>query len=207
MSNRLLPVGSSGLEIAAANAAAVICRVPMPLRYLWNPLDCPVELLPYLAWALSVDRWEESWTEGEKRRAVQDAFYIHQHKGTLSAIRRVINNMGYAMTLKEWWQVSDAPGTFRLSVDVGETGMSERVFNELERIVGDARPVSRHISQLTISAAAGSPVYIGAAMTDADNISVFPADYTPLVAAVYDGNAHYDGAITHSTKEQNKWQA
>ena len=59
MSNkRLLPVGSSLLEVAAARAAADIERVPVPLRTLWNWRTCPVRLLPYLAWAFSVDRWE-----------------------------------------------------------------------------------------------------------------------------------------------------
>ncbi|GHK16942.1 hypothetical protein ECZU03_07310 [Escherichia coli] len=33
--------------------------MPVPLRTLWNWRTCPVKLLPYLAWALSVDRWDE----------------------------------------------------------------------------------------------------------------------------------------------------
>ncbi|RRO05118.1 phage tail protein I, partial [Pectobacterium aquaticum] len=48
---RLLPVGSSALEVAAATACAEITRVPVPLRQLWNPDTCPAHLLPYLAWA------------------------------------------------------------------------------------------------------------------------------------------------------------
>lgn len=197
MSDRLLPVGSSVLEIATTKAAAEIYRVPVPLRYLWNPQTCAPELLSYLAWALSVDRWEESWSEDEKRRVVQDVFYIHQHKGTLSAIRRVINNMGYEMTLDEWWQVADPPGTFRLSIDVGETGMTERVFNEMERIVRDARPVSRHITRLTISASTEALIYMGVALTDADTVSVYPPDYIPPMAAIYDGTIRYDGTFNH----------
>ncbi len=65
MSNRLLPVGSSPLEVAAAAACAKLENVPVPLRELWDPLACPLEFLPYLAWALSVDRWDENWPETE----------------------------------------------------------------------------------------------------------------------------------------------
>lgn len=52
----LLPRNASDLERQAAQALAQIQRVPIPLRQLWNPNTCPAELLPYLAWSLSVDR-------------------------------------------------------------------------------------------------------------------------------------------------------
>ncbi len=64
---RLLPVGSSPLEVAAARACAEIENTPVPLRRLWSPDDCPANLLPWLAWAFSVDRWDESWPEATKR--------------------------------------------------------------------------------------------------------------------------------------------
>ncbi|STH81317.1 tail protein I (GpI) [Escherichia coli] len=71
MNDRLLPVGSSPLEVAAAAAFSEIQRVPVPLRTLWNWRTCPVKLLPYLAWALSVDRWDEKWPEATKRSGLR----------------------------------------------------------------------------------------------------------------------------------------
>ena len=76
MTNRLLPVGSSVLEVAAA-AVLELERAPVPLRDLWNPKTA-VHLLPYLAWAFSVDRWDEAWPEDVKRGVVSAAFYIHR---------------------------------------------------------------------------------------------------------------------------------
>lgn len=55
MSDRLLPTGSSALEVAAAEALASLGAMNVPLRQLWNPQTCPVALLPYLAWAWSVE--------------------------------------------------------------------------------------------------------------------------------------------------------
>lgn len=46
---RLLPVGSSPLEVAAARACAEIEKTPVSLRTLWNPDTCPANLLPWLA--------------------------------------------------------------------------------------------------------------------------------------------------------------
>ncbi|WP_159188082.1 phage tail protein I, partial [Escherichia coli] len=52
--SRLLPTGSSLLEVAAAKACAEIEKTPVSIRELWNPDTCPANLLPWLAWAFSV---------------------------------------------------------------------------------------------------------------------------------------------------------
>lgn len=66
--NSLLPPGSSPLERRLAQTCSGISDLQVPLRDLWNPATCPVSFLPYLAWAFSVDRWDESWAENVKRR-------------------------------------------------------------------------------------------------------------------------------------------
>ncbi|MEI2504445.1 phage tail protein I [Klebsiella pneumoniae] len=188
-----MATGSSVLEQRAAEACAVISDLSVPLCDLWNPWRCPVKFLPYLAWAFSVDRWEETWSEKEKRQAVSDAFWIHQRKGTVAAVRRVIETLGYSMTLQEWWEVADPAGTFRLEVDLNDIGITESMIKELERIIGDAKPVSRHISQLTLSASADGTVHIGSAMIDGEEITVYPPGYEPDESIFYDGQSRYDG--------------
>ena len=191
--NSLLPPGSSQLERRAAEACAGISDLNVPLRDLWNPARCPVKFLPYLAWAFSVDRWDEKWTAAEKRKAVTDAFYIHRRKGTVAAIRRVIEAMGFSMSIAEWWEVADPRGTFRLTIDVNDVGITEEIVRELERLIGDARPVSRHIAQLSISTKTTGNIFIAAAINDGNIITVYPADYQPNDSIHYDGQPHYDG--------------
>ena len=122
--NSLLPPGSSPLERRLAQTCSGISDLQVPLRDLWNPATCPVKFLPYLAWAFSVDRWDEGWAESVKRRVVQDAFYIHQNKGTTSAVRRVVEPFGFLIRIIEWWQTGDAPGTFRLDIGVQDQGIT-----------------------------------------------------------------------------------
>ncbi|CFQ52231.1 phage tail fibers [Yersinia frederiksenii] len=62
MTDRLLPVGSSVLEVAAARACAELENTPVPIRQLWNADTCPLPLLPYLAWAWSVAGKDEAET-------------------------------------------------------------------------------------------------------------------------------------------------
>lgn len=172
--NSLLPPGSSSLERRAAQACAGISDLNVPLRDLWNPARCPVKFLPYLAWAFSVDRWDEKWTETEKRKAVTDAFYIHRRKGTIAAIRRVVAPLGYLIEVHEWWDFGDPAGTFRLVIGVLDQGITEEMYLELERVINDARPVSRHLIGMTLIQNVPGTLFIGAATIDGDVITVYP---------------------------------
>lgn len=194
----MLPPGSSALERRLAQACSGISDLNVPLRDLWNPWKCPVKFLPYLAWAFSVDRWEETWSETEKRQAVSDAFWIHQRKGTVAAVRRVIETLGYSMTLQEWWEVADPAGTFRLEIDLNDIGITEPMIYELERIIGDAKPVSRHISQLTLSVGIRGEACAGAVFCDGEVITVYPPGYDPGNGIYYDGETHFDSNFNYS---------
>ena len=200
MSSSLLPPGSSVLERRLAQVCSGISDLNVSLRDLWNPWKCPAKFLPYLAWAFSVDRWEETWTETAKRQAVSDAFWIHQRKGTVAAVQRVIEGLGYSMTLEEWWEVADPAGTFRLEIDLNVIGITEPMIYELERIIGDAKPVSRHISQLTLSLNVTALASIGTAFIDSEVITVYPPEYVPDGGIYYDGQQHYSGNVYFSGK-------
>ncbi len=194
MSNSsLMPPGSSALERRLAEACSGISGLSVPLRDLWNPATCPVNFLPYLAWAFSVDRWDESWAETVKRQVVSDAFYIHQHKGTISAIRRVVEPFGFLIRVVEWWQNGEEPGTFRLDIGVQDQGITEETYQELERLISDAKPCSRHLLGMSINLQSGGALFTGAGCYDGDDLTVYP--YTPDIISV--GGQSYTGAAVH----------
>jgi phage tail P2-like protein len=109
-----------------------------------------VDLLPYLAWALSVDRWDKDWPAERKIAAIQRSYWLHRRKGTRAAVRRVVEDMGFSATFAEWFDTGDEPGTFRLEVDINEVGLTVKTLAELNRLINDAKPVSRHPAQLNI---------------------------------------------------------
>lgn len=80
------------------------------------------------------------------------AFYIHRHKGTIGAVRRVVEPLGYLINVIEWFHTdgADPPGTFRLDIGVLETGITEEMYQEMERLIADAKPLSRHLIGLNI---------------------------------------------------------
>ena len=107
-----------------------------------EPETCPVHLLPYLAWAFSVDRWDEAWPEDVKRGVVSAAFYIHRHKGTIGAVRRVVEPLGYLINVIEWFHTdgADPPGTFRLDIGVLETGITEKCIRKWSALLPTPSP-------------------------------------------------------------------
>ena len=176
MAARLLPANATELERLAAEALAQIDRVPVPLRQLWNPDTCPVELLPYLAWAFSVDRWSQAWPESAKRAAIRAAYFIHAHKGTIGALRRVVEPLGYLIEVFEWWEEVPAgvPGTFRLLVGVLDTGITDEMYQELTWLIDDAKPLTRHLVGLAISLDIAGTENIGVVLTSGDELDIYP---------------------------------
>lgn len=170
----LLPLNSTQLE--RAMEAAFFEKTIVPLRDLYNPDTCPVHLLPHLAWAWSVDRWDYRWSEATKRAAIKASFYIHKHKGTIGALRRVVEPLGYLIEIVEWFQAvpDGVPGTFALKVGVLDTGITEEMYQELERLIDDAKPVTRHLIGLDITLETRLDAYVGFAVYDGDELDVYP---------------------------------
>ena len=183
----LLPGNSTQLERDAAVALAQIQRVPIPIRLLWNPDLCPLAVLPYLAWSFSVDRWDSTWSEFTKRAAIRAAYYLHSRKGTIGALRRVVEPLGYLIEIIEWWQDVPAgvPGTFKLKVGVLDTGITEEMYQELTFLIDDAKPRSRHLTGLAISLETTGSFYIGACVSEGDELSVYPPTQRDIEVSGY----------------------
>jgi len=172
----LLPPNAKQLERLAAEALAQIERVPVPIRDLLNPDRCPVQLLPYLAWAFSVDRWDSTWSEATRRQVIKGSYFIHSRKGTIGALRRVVEPLGYLIEIVEWFNTvpEGVPGTFALKVGVLDTGITEEMYQELERLIDDAKPVTRHLTGLAISLESNGNLDISVALYEGDEVDVYP---------------------------------
>ncbi|ELJ4794540.1 phage tail protein I [Salmonella enterica] len=193
MSNSLLPPSASGFMRNTEQASTRLDAIPVDLRKLWNPDECPVALLPYLAWALSVDRWDKNWPEETKRQVIKASWMVHRHKGTISALRNVVEPFGFLLRVIEWWQNGEQPGTFRLEIGIQEQGITEETYQELERLINDAKPVSRHLIGLSLSLQTQGYIGMGAGCYVGDTLTVYP--YFPETISV--GGGDYTGAAVH----------
>lgn len=149
--NSLLPFNASVLE---RSVEATICRaaeVPVSINDLWNPRTCPIDLLPWLAWSLSVDAWDSEWSESIKRQVIEDSVEVHRSKGTLAAIRRVLSGLNIRSQIEEWFEYDGEPHTFRLTAWTGDQPtegnipiLDSSLYRNVARVVNDVKPVRSH---------------------------------------------------------------
>jgi len=95
------------------------------LRRLNNPEQCPANLLPWLAWAMSVDVWNNDWPLDTQRKVARESVQVHKQKGTIGALRRALGAYLYAdIRIEEWFQYGGPPYTFRVYAVFAEEGLS-----------------------------------------------------------------------------------
>lgn len=175
-STTLLPPSANDHERAIDLATARLGDVPVLVREAWNPDTCPADLLPWLAWAFSVDEWQNDWTETEKRGVIKNALYVHKKKGTLAALKRAVAPLGYIIRIIEWFEESPpgVPYTFRLEVGLTDKGVNETIYEQMVRIIQTYKNVRSQMLALTIKGEVSGIAYFAAAMMSGEETTVYP---------------------------------
>lgn len=185
MSDSLLPPNATPLERALEAATLRIDAIPVPLRTLWNPDTIPVQLLPWLAWGLSVDNWDPAWTEARKRAVVAASIDVHQHKGTVGAMLTALSALDYNASLIEWWQSAPpaAPYTFRIEVALDARGIIDGTWGDVERTAVVAKNARSHLESIRLVHTSPSKAVMAAAITSAEIVTIQPWQITEIDSA------------------------
>jgi len=141
---KVYPIEEHALDIATAVRVEGISVELQRIKTLANPRTCPVEFLPILAYSFGSDfYWEfEDLSEAQQREMIANSLQLHRKKGTLWAIKKVLDILGFEMELTEWWENKDdpfginptEPYTFNLVLDVANFyENSKKVFTEKEQ--------------------------------------------------------------------------
>lgn len=175
MKHSLLPPSASAQERSIESTTATQEALPAEaIGDLWDPDSCPENLLPWLAWALSVDHWDSTWTENSKRQAIKDSIFVHRKKGTRSAIDKALNALALRVDIKEWFETNGEPFTFELTALANqlftasednastpdEVLLDEKFFAIVRRTIDEVKPVRSHF-KLKVGANFSNSVGIG----------------------------------------------
>ncbi|SFD16768.1 phage tail protein I [Pseudoalteromonas denitrificans] len=151
-SKSLLPPNATPQENQIELAASRISDVAVPIKHLWDPLKCPEHLLPWLAWALSVDEWDNDWPVAIQREVIASSTQVHRTKGTVSGVRKALASLNASIELSEWWQNGGVPHTAKLTAlarnnltPSGDTLLTPQLQAQLWRIVSATKPVRSNI--------------------------------------------------------------
>lgn len=208
MSKSLLPPNSTGTERALEGAIAKGVPLNAPVHVLWDPHHCPAQHLPWLAWAVGVEEWDEAWPEEIKRNVIAATPQIRRHRGTVWAVREALRAVGYADALIDeglpplthdgatlYNGVDDYSGgsrwaLFRVVADIGEDrGVGGDELERLLRLVGQAKPVRSVLREVAYRAAVADEF----ALEDEHRMTV-----RQRLAEVRPAGRRYDGALLHN---------
>ncbi len=154
-------------------------NIPVDIAKQWDPDTCPDLLLPWLAWALSVDEWDEQWSDQSKRIMLKQSVAIHKHKGTVGAVKRALKALNVEFDFLEWFDEiedvvlapihSNNPHTFVFIAWANENPytsnqffLNPELYNVVKRVVDRVKPARSHFDFL-IGAKIHSDIQIASA--------------------------------------------
>lgn len=146
----LLPPNATALERALEMLAATrLDGIGTPLRETWSANNCPENLLPWLAWGLSIDQWSADWPLHIRRARVASAIDIQRRKGTPKSVVDVVNSFGGNVKVREWFEMEPRgePHTFSLSVSLGGQGGAAPTADFIDSVIAEVsrtKPVRSH---------------------------------------------------------------
>lgn len=134
------------------------------VRGLWDPWACPLAVLPWLAWAFSVDVWDSAWPEAKKRAVVAASLAVHRRKGTRGALERALAAVGHPTQVVEWWEQAQPadPYTFRVRVGVDE-GASLADLRNVAAQIQAAKNLRSWLTGLELTLSPSAAVYVACA--------------------------------------------
>ncbi|NLY33933.1 MAG: phage tail protein I [Alcaligenaceae bacterium] len=161
----LLPPNATDLERSLDSMSAQIGTLDIPIRDLWNSETCQTPLLPWLAWAYSVDEWSIEWSESQKRQSIKNSANVHKHKGTVGAIQDSLASIGIELSVLQWFDrvpVGD-PYTFEIVIDAKESPVTKSSMESIVRIVGSTKNARSQLAKTHTQATSSSTLHIASA--------------------------------------------
>ena len=170
----LLPLNSTDLERAVMRAGVQATDLPVILRSLWNPETCPLNLLPWLAWAWSVDDWSDDWSERQKRDTVKQALAVQRIKGTIGAVRRALGALGLPVRVQEWFSQTPAgqPYTFRLLLDVDQGALTKADLAKVLEVVANTKNLRSQLETVLLTVTSQAELTVATVTTLGSDLSV-----------------------------------
>lgn len=195
MSNNLLPNNATTLERNLAQVGADVVDVPVIVKQVWNADQCPADVLPWLAWALSVDSWDSTWTEAQKRAVIKQAPMNQKIKGTLGAVELQLAAIGIDVQIQEWFnQVPKGePYTYILHVNVNQYPLNQKTLQKIIELIETTKNVRSHMATAKINVETEAHGYACAVSHGGANLRVTGHTIEQVVANDF---VLADGAIT-----------
>lgn len=145
----LLPPNASQLLRDLETVFGDSFDLPTLNRYVVNPDLAPAHILPWLAWALSVDDWSDSWSEQIRRNVIKASVEVHRKKGTIGALKKALQAFNYEnVKVEEWFEYDADPYFFRVFFEVREPGFDVNILPQVQKVIESTKNARSHLESL-----------------------------------------------------------
>ncbi len=145
----ILPINATklqkDLEVIFAKRIAVLGSQN---KNITNPDKCPAHVLPWLAWEMSVDVWNENWAEEIRREVIKASLHVHKRKGTIGALKTALSALNLNLKVEEWFEFGGDPYTFRVFIEVMSAGFDILKLDEVMAVIMASKNARSHLTSL-----------------------------------------------------------
>jgi len=151
----LLPINASKLLKDLEKSGLKISYLEAKNKDVLNPNKLGIDILPWLAWSLSIDSWSDDWPEMIKREMVKNSISLHRIKGTKKAIKQALDIVGVFGEIVEWWEVIPkmTPHSFNITAYLNDNlnENSDVIIDldtqkKLRNLIENAKPARSHFN-------------------------------------------------------------
>jgi phage tail P2-like protein len=175
MVNAILPPNSTPLERGLEAATKRLSAIPYNVHTLNDPATCPANVLPFLAYALSVDTWDHTWPEKTKRKVVAAAIAVHRVKGTLGAVLDALKAVDMDADVSEWFQHDGTPYTFKIDINLFDKPLTRDDLTLAITVIENAKNTRSHLDAITIHLANRSDApKLASALISSQKMTIYP---------------------------------
>ncbi|EFB2829187.1 phage tail protein I [Escherichia sp. 93.0816] len=144
--------------------------------YLVDLVDASA--LPALAEQFHIqglEGWLFTTDEREKRELIKQAIELHKYKGTIWAVRRVLEILSLPGTISEWFEYGGKAYFFKVDIELVDKGMDENLFNNLVELIHEYKNTRSKLEALIVWIINQSAIpVIGCALYGGELTTVLP---------------------------------
>lgn len=167
--------------------------------YLIDQVDASA--LPALAEQFHVqglEGWLFTTDEREKRELIKQAIELHKYKGTIWAVRRVLEILSLPGTISEWFEYGEGL-IFKVDIALVDKGLDENLFNDLVELIHEYKNTRSKLEALIVWIINQSAIpVIGCALYGGELTTVLPFQIREVQhnTSIYYGTGQWSLEIT-----------
>ncbi|MBW2881405.1 phage tail protein I [Escherichia coli] len=168
--------------------------------YLIDQVDASA--LPALAEQFHVqglEGWLFTTDEREKRELIKQAIELYKYKGTIWAVRRVLEILSLPGTISEWFEYGGRAYFFKVDIALVDKGLDENLFNDLVELIHEYKNTRSKLEALIVWIINQSAIpVIGCALYGGELTTVLPFQIREVQhnTSIYYGTGQWSLEIT-----------